>query len=256
MIEIRTIEYSEAGTFLRLLCDVFGLDFDRASSVFFADPLFDLERKWALFESGQMVSILTTTGLTFGWGRALGIAGVATLEEYRGRGYAEQLLARALEASVARGESGALLFAHRSDLYERLGFEVVDRVIRGPVARNSALLPMPEMPNRQVQAHYNRWAALDPARLVRTPDRWRFWEWSFRLCEEAPGGYICHEGPVVREAIRNPEPTWAGPLDFDWLGLESLTQELCIPVVEAKEQMMLLSRACPLAPKMFMTDQF
>jgi hypothetical protein len=59
--EIRTIHESEGETFLRLMCGVFGLDFNRAYDVFFTEPLFDLDRKWALFEGNEMVSILTTS---------------------------------------------------------------------------------------------------------------------------------------------------------------------------------------------------
>ena len=70
MTEIRPVRPDEAEAFLELLCDVFSLDLNRAYDVFFSEPLFDLDRKWALFEGREMVSILTTTPLIFGWGRA------------------------------------------------------------------------------------------------------------------------------------------------------------------------------------------
>ena len=79
MTEIRPIRLDETDAFLRILCTVFELDFFRAQGLFREEPLFDIDRKWALFERGEMVSILTTTPLIFGWGKANGIAGVAAL---------------------------------------------------------------------------------------------------------------------------------------------------------------------------------
>ena len=76
MTEIRPIRLDETDTFLQILCDVFGLDFFRAQGLFKEEPLFDLSRKWALFEGDEMVSILTTTPLIFGWGREIGRAHV------------------------------------------------------------------------------------------------------------------------------------------------------------------------------------
>ena len=103
MIEIRPIHRQEADTFLELLCKVFALDLARAKHVFFKEPMFDLERKWALFEDGKMLSILTTTPLQFGFGKAFGIAGVATEESARGRGLGGQILGRVLERMPSGG---------------------------------------------------------------------------------------------------------------------------------------------------------
>ena len=61
MTEIRTIKESEGEAFLQLLCNVFKLDFDRAFSIFFSEPLFDLDRKWAMFDGPDMISISTTS---------------------------------------------------------------------------------------------------------------------------------------------------------------------------------------------------
>ena len=82
---------------------------------FFTEPLFDLSRKWALFDKGRMVSILTTSPLIFGWGRAFGVAGVATRLECRGEGYASRLLNSVFEESQALGEPAGLLFAKGQD---------------------------------------------------------------------------------------------------------------------------------------------
>ncbi|PNA17660.1 hypothetical protein C1X78_26005, partial [Pseudomonas sp. MPR-R1B] len=89
---------------------------------------FDLDRKWALFEGGEMVSVLTTTPLLFGWGPAIGIAGVATAVNRRREGHAGRLIEQVLRAAARDGEGPALLLAKDVALYERLGFEPIDRV--------------------------------------------------------------------------------------------------------------------------------
>ncbi len=122
MIEIRPIRDHEANPFLELICEIFELDVDRAQGIFFNEPLFDLSRKWALFEGGQMASVLTTVPLKFGWGTAIGIAGVATKLARRRLGLAETLLNHVLKDSEHREERVALLFAKEIGLYEKVWF--------------------------------------------------------------------------------------------------------------------------------------
>ncbi|MFQ3677072.1 MAG: GNAT family N-acetyltransferase, partial [Fimbriimonadaceae bacterium] len=133
MTEIRPIRGDEAETFLRLLCDVFELDFNRAHGVFFNEPMFDLQSKWALFDRGRMVSILTTVPLSFGWGDAIGIAGVATAPPERGKGRAGALVRFVVQNAFDLGCRSAYLFARQTAVYERVGFEVIDRVVRAPL---------------------------------------------------------------------------------------------------------------------------
>ena len=133
MIEIRRIAIGEAEQFLELLCGVFHLDVSRARPVFYDAVLFELDRKWALFEDGIMTSILTTTGLTFGWGRCIGVAGVATSPVSQGKGHAQRLLEVVLEQAKIDGEAPAMLFAHQQTLYRRVGFTLNDEVVRGPI---------------------------------------------------------------------------------------------------------------------------
>src|SRR5438477_1449685 len=133
MSDIRPIQSGEAEEFLRLLCSVFGLDYRRAFDVFFQEPLFDINRKWASFESGKIVCTLTTVPLIFGDGPAIGIAGVATEPENRGRNLATELLKESLRHSDSIGEGRALLFASCERLYERCGFKPLDQVISQPL---------------------------------------------------------------------------------------------------------------------------
>ena len=114
MIEIRPIRKSEAESFLTLLCNVFDLDIVRARHVFFKEPMFDLERKWALFEDGELRTILTTAPLEFGFGRAFGVAGVATEPKHQGRGLAQRIIEHVLAHGASIGEPGCLLLRTKS----------------------------------------------------------------------------------------------------------------------------------------------
>ncbi|MER3495902.1 MAG: hypothetical protein C4320_03305, partial [Armatimonadota bacterium] len=178
MTEIRPLRAEELEPFLRLLCQVFEVNFDFANSVFINDPMFDLARLWGLFEQGTMVSCLTTRPLEFGWGRAVGIAGVATLPERQREGRAGQLMERVLRENERAGEGPALLFAHRTELYEKLGFERLDRVVRATVRRTTADAPPAAV--SAVKARYDAWAARSPERLRRDDRRWAYWQWRSR----------------------------------------------------------------------------
>lgn len=257
MIEIRTIHKSEAERFLTLLCQVFNLDISRARQVFFKEPMYDLGRKWALFDGGRMSTILTTTPLVFGFGRAFGVAGVATDPDQRGRGQAQRLLEHVIEHGRAIGEPGCMLFAHQEDLYKRAGFETVDTVVRGPIL-SSALSETPDVVKfDHVKKSYDAWASQDPARLVRDDRRWKYWKWIPRTCEVAPGGYVCVEPHICREALVAPGlESWPVMHGTSWFGLESMTKELGVPLASRTHDLYLMARSMPARPAMFMTDQF
>ncbi len=258
MIEIRPIVRDEGKTFLTLLCDVFQLQLSAAEGVFFHEPFFDLTRKWALFEDGEMQSILTTTPLQFGWGSAIGIAGVATRLAHQGRGLAGQLLARVLEHAEASDEAPALLFAHRIEFYQRHGFVLLDEVVRATISVDPLPGPVDQLTIEQVQEIYNLWASKDPNRLVRDDRRWRYWQWVYRHCEALAGGYLCNEPLLAREVIlAHPLPSWPLPPGSQWVGLDSMRQNLGVPTVGvAKQELLLMGRNFPALPQMFMTDQF
>ncbi|MES1227576.1 MAG: GNAT family N-acetyltransferase, partial [Armatimonadota bacterium] len=155
MITCRPIRPDEADTYLSLLCEVFDLDQSRAGQVFYSEPFYDLARKWALFDSGHMTSILSMTPLTFGWGDAVGIAGVATLPSARGKGFGQRLLESALAGSEERS---ALLFAYRPTLYARVGFEVIDEVISGEISSFPHFDEVEPVEVAEVKQMYTRWS--------------------------------------------------------------------------------------------------
>jgi hypothetical protein len=219
--------------------------------------LFDLHRKWALFEGDEMISILTNVPLEFGWGRAIGIAGVATAKEKRGKGYAGKLLEAVLRDAESNGETGALLFAKDPTLYRRLGFEVVDTVIRGPikVAREHDNFDILEY--QDVQTEYDHWALQDPNRLRRDDRRWGYWRWNLRVCTEFEDGYICVEAGVVRECVKTREAKeWPLPDATEWRGLSTMAKQVGVPLLFSEADLHLMSRNVPGIPQMFMTDQF
>ena len=258
MTEIRPIREAEAEDFLGLLCDVFGLDFDRAQGLFHEDPMFDLRRKWALWEGQEMVSVLTTTPLEFGWGRAYGVAGVATRESRRGEGHAGKLLERVHKESERRGEGAGLLFAKELGLYERLGFEPLDRVVRAPLATTAETSIPPEMHVEEVRAMYAAWADGHPDRLRRDRPRWTLWKWHFRQCNPFADGYLCYENDTLREGLwSQPQAALPLPMGSEWFGTTLVADMLEIPVAAPPViDLYLMGRNVPGVPQLFMTDQF
>jgi len=255
--EIRTIRADEADQFLDLLCLVFGLDVGRARSVFFSEPMFDLDRKWALFDEGEMRSILTTTPLEFGNCRAFGIAGVATIEKFQGRGYAQKILETVLEHGAEIGEPAAMLFAHNETVYKRAGFETTDRVVKGDILAELPVSAPDVLGFDEVKAIYTQWSEAEPNRLRRDERRWKYWKWVLRTCEEARGGYVCVEPNLCREAIvEQGLERWSVMPGSQWIGLESMTKKIGVPIENSRQELFVMTIGFEERPQMFMTDQF
>lgn len=253
--EVRTIREHETLEFLSLLCDVFNLDLARAENVFRNEPFFDLDRKWALFDGGRMVSCLTTVPLEFAEVRAIGIAGVATRESERGKGLATTLLREVLAQSDVRGEGAALLFAREEGLYRRAGFETLDSVVSVTLHADEEHREWRVLPLEETQSRYSEWASENTRRLLRDEQRWRFWTWAMKTPMTAGAGYVVCEPQRVRELL----PVLDGlppSQSREWLGLLTMTERLGISTAGAKQEMLLMGRAFPFVPQMFMTDQF
>jgi predicted N-acetyltransferase YhbS len=257
MTEIRSIREPEAEQFLELLCNVFDLAYARAHSIFFSEPLFDLNRKWALFDGDQILSILTTVPLQFGWGRGIGVAGVATAADRQGEGLASKLLSHVIRESEKSGEDAVMLFARDTRVYERLGFEKIDEVVRGPIVSR----PEQEVPFSldlgTVYQMYNSWAEADPNRLRRDDLRWKYWQWNLRVCTPFQDGYLCFEGGVVREVVMSRKTEdWELPPETEWLGLKSMANQLGIQMTSSQTDLHLMGYRVQGGPQFFMTDQF
>lgn len=257
MREIRPVQQSEAEGFLQLLCTVFDLDYARAHSIFFTEPLFDLSRKWAVFDNGQIISILTTVPLSFGWGKAIGIAGVATAVDRQGEGLASELLQHVINASQSADEARVLLFAKDTRVYEKQGFTVLDEVVRGPIKSvPEGSVPF-DLDFGRVKAMYDEWSSGDPSRLVRDELRWKYWRWNLRVCTPISDGYYCIEGNAVREAVVSEAPNeWPMPGEMEWFGLRSMAKQVGIELLSEAHELYLMGFDIPAQPQMFMTDQF
>ncbi len=89
------------------------------------------ERMLAHYEDGKLVSMLHLVPFESSAGRATYIYGVATAQEYRGRGYSTQLLQKALHIVQAQGDDFAFLIPDSESLrgyYSRFGFRGEYRV--------------------------------------------------------------------------------------------------------------------------------
>jgi predicted acetyltransferase len=128
MIEVRAPRCEELDAMLRVLCTVFEMDFEAARSIFLKDPYFDISRKRVLLSEGEIVSCLTLTQSELTLRGCIvpvtGVAGVATLPQHRGRGYAGRLAADAVATAHSQQTALLGLMAHRPEYYQRLGFAV------------------------------------------------------------------------------------------------------------------------------------
>lgn len=257
-MEIRQIRPDEAEDFLRLLCSVFSLDLERARGVYYSEPMYDLQRKWALVINGELVSICSTSPLEFGWGRAHGIAGVATHPAFRRMGYAKMLLDHVHHHSTAVGEPTGYLFAKNPSLYRQCGYEIIDEVIRGPIQRNPHAFQPQALSTAEVQAIYTRWASENPARLRRDSKRWDLWTWNLKTAVSCRDGYFCLEGSQCREAIDATGIKDGWPISYgcEWHGLRSVTEMAEVPLLHSVHQLYFMGKNSPDRPQMFLSDQF
>ena len=257
MMEIRPIRRDEAVPFLRLLCDVFKLEYERAHGVFFGEPMFDLQRKWGLFEGSDMVSILTTVPVEFGHGRGIGIAGVATREDRQGEGLAQRLIEAVVGESERVGENSAWLFAKNQKLYLRCGFREVDEVMHADLGGEVDHETQELLPFEVIRGIYDSWSLREPERLRRDERRWNYWKWNMRPSTQFSDGYICHEGFQVRECVvEHRTENWRFPEHSKWVGLRSMSDRLHLPLIRARHEIYLMGRNADFTPQMFLTDQF
>ena len=150
-----------------------------------------------------------------------------------------------------------MLFAKERVLYERCGYEVLDEVVRVPVAHGDEGAEPRVLAFAEVAERYTRWAAAAPDRLRRDERRWQYWRWTLRMCTEWGDGYLCLEGNTLREAVASRPPAgWRISEKAEWLGLREMGRALGLPVDEGTHELYLMGRAMPASPQMFLTDQF
>ena len=126
-METRAAHSDELDYMLALMCEAFSLPFPAARELFYKDPYFDIERKRVLVDGGEIISCLTVVHAPIWIGNAAtpiaGIAGVATKETERRKGYAEKLLLDTIRFLSEKGYGLTALFPFSYPYYRRFGWE-------------------------------------------------------------------------------------------------------------------------------------
>lgn len=139
-IEIGAVRPGETDAFLSLMCEAFGMEFEAAKPIFYADPYLAPENKIVLRLAGEIVSCLTVVDRTCWIGEAqvrlAGIAGVCTRRTFQRKGYAGMLIHETAVALSSRGYHMAALFPVDRDYYRRFGWETagVQQIARAMAA--------------------------------------------------------------------------------------------------------------------------
>lgn len=251
MRTVRPLHRSESRAFIDLMCECFHLEHVNDLATHTADPHWVRSTRWGLFLNEELVSILSAAPLQFGWGRAIGIASVATKSSFRGDGMALQLLGEVIAAANASGFEGAVLFANHENLYRRAGFELIDTVISGTLVRVSDSAK--PVARSEVRTLYDKWSFSDPSRLRRTASDWSRWRSRWRDCHLSGGGYVAVDCGQVREAVNAAEPLPVEP-GVKWYGLNSMSDGF--EMSDRCDELLVMARGIPGLPQMFMTDQF
>lgn len=132
----RAARADEAEPLLQVLCAAFRLDPDAARPLFHRDPFYDLSHKRVLYSpDGTLVSCLTVIPSVLRIGDVPvpvgGVAGVATLPEHQGRGYASRLLSQTVNALASElCYPLSALFPYSYAYYRRFGWEMASSSVR------------------------------------------------------------------------------------------------------------------------------
>ncbi|MCS7190045.1 MAG: GNAT family N-acetyltransferase [Fimbriimonadales bacterium] len=205
-VEIRPTTPDESEWFLRVLCAGFNLDLSTARRFFYDDPYYEVNQRWGLWieERGgrTLVSVLTAIPLQIRVGaRAIpcyGIAGVATLPEYRRRGYASELLRVVVQALYAEEVPLAILQAFNHEFYRKLGWETVSVIAHArlepkqlPRYDSTTVRRATPADAPAVQALYAQTVVPRTGSLVRDERRWRYLLWNL------PNLWVCDYGGQI-----------------------------------------------------------
>ncbi|MBW7928999.1 MAG: GNAT family N-acetyltransferase [Fimbriimonadaceae bacterium] len=251
-LAVRRVSRGEEDAYLALLCLAFGLNAGQSALAFYSDPLFAQRGRWALFDGEQLIGSVSTLELPFGRGVLAGVSNVAIHPERRGQGHAQRMLEAILDAV-----GPACLFANRPELYRRLGFEVVDEVVRGRLPTNPGRGKLARMSVEEVRLRYESWSGADDRRFVRDEGRWNYWSWAKGVPYALGGGYLKLDSGTTRELLVPPDG-W--PLDLgghvEWIGLSAVTRDLAIPLLTRDSELLFMTTGADWVPQMFLTDQF
>ncbi|MCS6829141.1 MAG: GNAT family N-acetyltransferase [bacterium] len=126
-MEIRAPYPNELDEMLELMCRAFNLDIEPARDIFYSDPFFDLLERRVLVDAGRIISCLTIVPGVVVLGAAhipvAGIAGVATDEAFRRRGYAGALLRDTIRLLYEKKVPLSMLYPFSPRYYRKFGWE-------------------------------------------------------------------------------------------------------------------------------------
>lgn len=127
-MEIRAPHLNELDEMLELMCRAFDLDVKLARDIFYSDPFFDLLERRVLVDKGKVISCLTIVPGVMALGQAripiAGIAGVATDEAFRRRGYAGALLRDTIKQLYDKKAPLSMLYPFSPRYYRKFGWEI------------------------------------------------------------------------------------------------------------------------------------
>lgn len=236
---------AEKDAYFSLISELFSLDPAHVEQMR-CHPTINRSTLFGAFHEVSLIGALSRTPLTFGFGDAVGLSAVCVRPEFRKRGIGREMMSEAV------GDSPALLFADRPEMYLTAGFKVVDRVIRGPIECWSQ---DQTIPLSQAKRMYESMAERDMSWLRRTDDDWRGGViHEYRPCE---GGYLCWEPGICRDAVVNAAmDRWPVPPGTNWIGLESVTKQMSVPLVSQAPIHLVMTKGMEEDPRMMMRDQF
>lgn len=226
-VEVRAIRDSEYEECLQLWMKVFEEDESLAyfERYFFGDADFQNEYCRVCAADGRLVSAVQIVRRTLSFGDFTltlgGIANVATLPEYQGRGYNTQCMLQAHAVMEADAFDLALLGTDIHGYYARLGWEAVPSLsLSGdlregivPDRRGFTVRPAQAGDEEAIQALYRAFNDRRPYTVRRSPAYWRDWvgmrDGKFptgetRIAERGgvPVGYLLFDLHADRAVIR------------------------------------------------------
>jgi len=127
--------------------------------------LYNVLMPLAVFQDGRVVASLGLLPLAMavngGSQPFAGVSTVASLPEHRRKGYAGQLLTRALELMRDQGQVLSGLYTPHFALYRRYGWMLAGRALRYSFRPRDMALVAPAPPGGALRVSHHEWAALD-----------------------------------------------------------------------------------------------
>ncbi len=181
-MEIRKLTDNDRDAVFRVLSHAF-MNGDRDPS-WFNEPMPPLE-SWGVWEGDRLEATATVLAFDMHLGgdavaKMGGVAGVASLPASRGKGYARDVLAQALEGMRDAGQTVSILFPFNHDFYRGLGWDwvghtrrysVPSRALRGS-PETERVREMTEADRDAVVDVYTRFAAGYRGMIRRHPVHW------------------------------------------------------------------------------------